>query len=640
LHFPGSATTKLTLQDRYEIERRLGAGGMSVVYLARDLRFGAVERWCAVKEMANKAPDLQARRMNLENFEREANILASLSHPAVPRVYDFFSQDSRSYLVMEFIDGTDLEKIWARANGPLDANDVVNWALQLCDVLSYLHSHQPPVVFRDVKPSNIMLTHQQPRIMLIDFGIARIFQTGTRGTMIGTEGYAPPEQYRGVAEPRGDIYALGASLHHLLSGRDPRLEAPFTFQERPIRASNPRVPPALEEAINKALHYELDQRYATAQEMGQALARAFKIDGRSDVSAPARPGAVTAATGGRDGAESSSVATGQIDQAMASPSSVKPVWQFKCEDEVRSSPRILGTTLFIGSYDHNLYALDARTGKFIWKYATEGGISSTPYLTPTAIYIGSEDSSLYALDPKGGKVIWQFRTKGPIRSSPRVAGDLIIVGSDDGAVYAVTLSQGTQVWRFPTLQSVRATPLIVGDMVAVGSDDGHVYALNLKDGRQRWKYNAGRFVMSTASYDDGLVVVGAGDWAVHAINARSGWSVWRVRTGGPVVSSPAVVEGRVYVGSADNCAYALDVHTGRVIWKQAIGSQIASSPAVSGDAVFLGSEDGTVHALDARSGKPRWSYKTGGVITSSPLAQDGRVYIGSTDHHVYAFSVT
>lgn len=624
---PG-AGPKLILQGRYQVERRLGAGGMSTVYLARDLRFGAIERWCAIKEMLNTGADTNTRRLNLDNFQREASILASLSHPAIPKVYDFFSQDSKSYLVLEYIDGIDLEEVWQRARGPLPVKDVVNWALQICNVLAYLHDRQPPIVFRDIKPSNIMVTSAEKRIVLIDFGIAKLFQSEPKGTMIGTEGYAPPEQYRGVAEPRGDLYALGATIHHLLTNKDPRLEAPFTFQERPIRSLNPEVSPALEEAINKALEYDIEKRYATAREMAIALTR---VQGSSSLafSSPLSTAKIPS--------ELTPISNNQaIAAAPPLAETIKPIWQFKCEDEVRSSPRIFNSILYIGCYDNNLYAIDIRTGKFAWKYPTEGGISSTPLVTPEAIYVGSEDGSLYALSHQRGQVLWKARTRGPIRSSPRLASTMIIVGSDDGMVYSFTAKEGLINWRFQALQGVRSSAVIANEVVIIGSDDGHVYGLQLHDGRQRWKYNAGRYVISSPAYQDGLVVFGSGDLAVHTIDARSGWAIWRTRTNGAVISSPTIDNDLVYIGSADGNLYALDLKSGRVAWKANIGGQIVSTPAVANGVVYFGSEDGHVYALDARNGKPRWRFKTGSLITSSPLVHEGRVYIGSTDHYIYA----
>ena len=240
---PGTAPLprNTILQGRYDIEQVIGIGGMSTVYKARDLRFNTVARFCAIKEMPDTAPDPRTGQLRLAVFEREASLLATLSHPGITKIYDFFPSHGRVYLVLEYIDGKDLETQLDLRKAPMQEDEVVKWAVQICEVLEYLHGHHPqPIVFRDMKPSNIIVA-ADGKVTLIDFGIAKVFQSDKRGTMIGTEGYAPPEQYRGLSEPRGDIYALGATMHHLLTNFDPRTQTPFTFQERPIRNYNSRV---------------------------------------------------------------------------------------------------------------------------------------------------------------------------------------------------------------------------------------------------------------------------------------------------------------------------------------------------------------------------------------------------------------
>ena len=145
---------------------------MGAVYRARDLRFTGVARICALKEMTSTAPDPQMRRLALQNFDREANVLASLNHPAIPKIYDYFTEGIRSYLVLEYIEGDDLEALLGDTEQMLSEERVVHWAIQICEVLSYLHSQDPSIVFRDMKPSNIMLRHPN-HIVLIDFGIAK-----------------------------------------------------------------------------------------------------------------------------------------------------------------------------------------------------------------------------------------------------------------------------------------------------------------------------------------------------------------------------------------------------------------------------------------------------------------------------------
>jgi outer membrane protein assembly factor BamB len=620
------------LQNRYEILKVLGVGGMGAVYQARDLRFTGVARLCALKEMTSTTPDPQMRRLAIEIFEREANILASLNHPAIPKIYDYFTEGIRSYLVLEYIEGENLETFMGDTEELLPHKRVVGWAIQICDVLSYLHRQEPPIVFRDMKPSNIMLRPPN-QVVLIDFGIARVFETGQKGTMIGTEGYSPPEQYRGIANPQGDIYALGATLHHLLTRRDPRLEPPFTFQEEPPRLLNPAISEGLDAVVMKALEYDPGKRYASAEEMKAALTLCLKEDER-------RP-ASTRDTSPQT-QETRHLGQGTVQDQMPIPEQVPsaagviPIWEFKCEDEIRSSPVVVDGTLYVGAYDNNLYALDAEKGKFLWKYPTEGGIAATPLVWKDRVLIGSEDRFLYAVSRTTGRILWTCPTEGRIRSSARVEFEHAFFGSDDYRLYAVNVHNGRMVWRFEATGPIRSTPAIGNEIVYVGSEDNHLYALDLQSGRQKWRFRANRAITSSPTLNDGLVIVGSADWNVYGLDERSGWAVWRTRTNQAVISSPQVVEGVVYVGSADGNLYALDANSGRQIWKFNAGSQIVSNTAVNEESVYFGTVDGDVISVNIKSGRERWRFSTGGLVASSPYAYEGMVYVGSADHKVYA----
>jgi len=602
------------LQGRYQVEAPIGIGGMSVVYRGRDLRFKDVVRYCAIKEMAQSAPDSQTRLLNLKNFQREAGLLATLQHPAIPKVYDFFEENGKVYLVLEFIPGKDLETVLEEHGKPLDEERVARWALQICDVLSYLHNHKPePIVFRDMKPSNVMVVGDD-RIVLIDFGIARTLNRSDRkGTMIGTEGYSPPEQYRGIAEPVGDIYAFGATLHHLLTNTDPRLETPFTFQERPIRQINPTVSPEMEAVVARALEYDMAARWQSAEEFRQALLKVPSLAGTS-----------TAKT------------TVAVPAVLKGAQTTELVWRFKFEDEVRSSPFVSGGLVFVGCYDTNIYALDATRGEFRWKYATEGGISSSPTVWQDMVYIGSEDGTLYALDMRRGGVRWTFRTGKPIRSSPRIEDRVVFVGSDDQHIYAIDGLRGTLIWKYRTWNPIRSSACISGNSIFIGGDDGNVYCLDARTGAVKWKQRTQQPVRSSPAYSDGLVFVGSLDQNLYALDAEGGWPAWRFRTGHYINSSPCVVGTRVFIGGVDGIMYALDTKSGRLVWKYEVGSQITSSPRVEGGRLYFGAVDQAVYCLDAGNGQLIWKYPTEGAIVSTPMIVNGVVYIGSMDHHLYA----
>ena len=249
------------LQGRYAIERLLGGGGMGMVYLARDQRLA--NRPCAIKEMVDHFID-QAQRIEAnEYFAREADTLAQLKHQAIPAITDRFELANRHYLVMEYVEGRNLEEELAARGEPLPEGLVIDIARQLCDVLAYLHGLVPPIIYRDMKPSNVMLS-PKGRVVLVDFGIARLFKAARKGTMIGTLGFAPPEQYQGLVDPRSDIYSLGATLHYVLTGRDPEKFPPFSFP--PVHELRPAVSSNLAGAIDAALAYEVNGRPGRVQE--------------------------------------------------------------------------------------------------------------------------------------------------------------------------------------------------------------------------------------------------------------------------------------------------------------------------------------------------------------------------------------
>jgi serine/threonine protein kinase len=261
---------------RYKIEKALAAGGMGAVYRAIDTRFS---RPCAVKEMLDNFSNDSERAQSVEWFSREATLLLELNHPCIPHVRDFFAESSgKHYLVMDLIEGRTLAEVVERdgnvagvsgARGVAEAR-ARSWAQQVCNVLGYLHNQNPPIIFRDLKPSNIMVTERE-EIKLIDFGIARTFQSQRQSTIIMTIGYAPPEQLHGRPEPRSDLYALGATLHKILTRHDAANNQPSIFNFPNLRTLRPDLSPAFEQVVMKALAPAVDQRWASASDMERSL---------------------------------------------------------------------------------------------------------------------------------------------------------------------------------------------------------------------------------------------------------------------------------------------------------------------------------------------------------------------------------
>ena len=606
---PRQLQAGVTLTNRYAIHEVVGLGGMGSVYRARDMHFPNVTKLVAVKEMIITAPDPLVRETIVQNFEREANLLATLHHPSIPRIYDYFTLESRSYLVLEFIHGKDMEAIINDTNGFLSEAQVLTWAIELCDVLDYLHRHKPDaIIFRDMKPSNVMI-NSSGDVILVDFGIAKAFQSGIKGTMIGTEGYSPPEQYRGEATPAADIYALGATIHHALTRRDPRMEPPFSFGERPLRRINPSTSPELEVIVNRALEYDPVARFKSAAEMKDAL-----------MSVARKTGILV-----RMGPQTGSAKT----------SGIKPLWSFKTEDEIRGTPTVFQGSLYIGSYDNNLYALDAADGKFQWKYPTDGGIVSRPALVDGNIYFGSEDKRMHVVSARSGKIVWTYYTNGPIRSSPCIAEGHVFIGSDDHYLHAVNLTTGRMAWRFETAEPVRSTPFVMNELVYLGCESGDYYAVDFR-GTLKWRFHAKRAITSSTTGTPQALYFSSVDSTLYALDPRNGWAIWRFRLGKASISSPCIMDEFVFVGASDGFIYAVETKNSKEVWRFRTEHQVNGSPVVYKDSLYCGSVDGSLYCLEYRTGRLRWKFGTEGAITGTPLVYDDVVYIGSTDHQVYA----
>ena len=257
------------VSGRYVIQAVLGAGGMGAVYKALDNRLDTA---VALKEMSDSQLHNPVDRQHaIEAFQNEALLLSKLNHVNLPRVTDFFSDGGNQFLVMDFIPGQTLAQMLDGRSQPFSEAQVLSWAEQLCDVLHYLHTRQPAVIFRDLKPGNVMVSPDGKNVKLIDFGIVRLFKPGAKKDTqsLGTPGYAPPEQYgKEQTDARSDIFALGALLHHLLTLRDPGVEM---FKFPTVRSLNPKVSESVEEAILKAVKVNRLERWASAAEFKTAL---------------------------------------------------------------------------------------------------------------------------------------------------------------------------------------------------------------------------------------------------------------------------------------------------------------------------------------------------------------------------------
>lgn len=349
-------------------------------------------------------------------------------------------------------------------------------------------------------------------------------------------------------------------------------------------------------------------------------------------------------------------------------------WRFATEGPVRSSPVVADGVVYVGSGDHALRAIDARTGAEKWKYDAGAPVDSTPAVDGGKVFVAT-DRRICAVDRSRGTEEWTFAFGSDLPlpgefhtgfeshlSSPSVDGDALLVGAGDGVLYRLDAATGRPVWRFPTRGRIRATPTVVGGTVYVGSFDGVFYAVDERSGRLRWKFEtegasidlakAGfdrRAINSTAAVSGGVVTFGSRDAHQYALDAATGKLRWRFGHPAAIVpdhaevgwceGSPAVADGTSYVGSSDgHFVNAIDLATGKERWRHATPSRVNSSPAVSRDTLVVGGEDGSIFALARDDGRVLWSYGTAEAVLSSPAVADGTVYAGCDDGALYALS--
>lgn len=603
------------LAERYLIQEGISQSSTSAIYRARDLHFPNVTKLVAVKGFYNPAPDSSSRQENFERFERQVNLLATLSHPSLPAILDYFIQDKQAYLVTEFVHGKTLSALCADGDGYLPPETVITWGVGICEVLEYLHGHQPEeVIVRDLNPVHIMLDQHQ-QIMLVDYGLATAFHPDFADFYKSSAEYIAPEVLLGKGTPVSDLYSLGVCMRSLLStGSTLSAEAAKSDGVSPALETNFAIPPGLEECLKKATQNEPTSRYQSAAEMKTDL---LAILGRSESRQQAP----------------------QYHQVAPMPeNSIHPLWTFECADEIRGTPLYNRGIVYFGSYDQHLYAVNAETGKLVWKYQTDGGIVSRPAVTEDSVFIGSEDNRLHVLSSRSGSLLWTYYTRGPIRSSPFVAHGHVFIGSDDMSLHAVNINGGRGIWQIDTIGEIRSTPFVTQEEIYVGNESGEFYCVDFRGGI-KWRYKAKRAITSSAVVADGSVFFCSLDAYIYALDAKSGYFMWRFKMDKGSISSPCVADTLLYTGAIDGNIYCVNTRNIKEVWRFETNNQVTGSPIVVEDDLYCGSVDGNLYCLDRQTGQLRWQFDTEKPITGNPAAGGGRLYFGSTNKLLYALPI-
>ena len=306
--------------------------------------------------------------------------------------------------------------------------------------------------------------------------------------------------------------------------------------------------------------------------------------------------------------------------------------------DVRSSPTVVDGTVFVGSADNHLYAVDAATGEQEWAFETRGWqrVTSSPTVVDGTVFVGSKDNHLYAVDAATGEEQWAFETGDSVSSSPTVVNGTVFVGSYDDNLYAVDAATGEEQWVFETGDWIQSSPTVVDGTVFVGGKDNHLHAVDETMGEREWVFETDDSVFSSPTVADGIVFVGSADTNLYAVDAATGEQEWVFETGDMVGSSPTVADGTVFVGSNDAHLYAVNATTGEQDWAVETGEAVFSSPTVADGIVCVGSWDNNLYALNATTGEEQWVVETGGLVFSSPTVVDGTVFVGSYDDNLYA----
>jgi len=337
-------------------------------------------------------------------------------------------------------------------------------------------------------------------------------------------------------------------------------------------------------------------------------------------------------------------------------------WTFSTGGAIHSSPAIVDGTVYFGSADGKIYAVDAASGSEKWEHQTESFVLSSPTVIDGVVYIGSNDGRMFALDASTGNPIWSFRTPYPVVSSAAVADGIVYFGADDFNLYALDSLTGRKLWEFQTGHQIAASPVVANGIVYVGSGDGNLYALDAKTGKFRLHFTSAP-VDATAVVRGSNVYFGNFSGYLFILNGKArNWpweydirplwiQLWAmhlapkppqtsgliraIKLGQRIESSPALVNNALYLGVDDRLA-AYDINSNNTLWSFQTGGQINSSPAAVGNTVYIGSDDGKIYAVDAASGQELWDITTGDKVTSSPAIANGILYVGSNDGKLYA----
>ncbi len=335
----------------------------------------------------------------------------------------------------------------------------------------------------------------------------------------------------------------------------------------------------------------------------------------------------------------SSALTGTTSAELPKP--LKLRWSFQAKDSIESSAAIAGSSVYVGSMDGSLYAVDLDTGKLRWRYATSGPVQeSSPCVHNGIVYIGDLEGVFHAVDAATGKARWTFKAEGEIKSSPNCLGNRIYFGSYDQNLYCLSADTGVRIWKFATEGPVHCTPAIDKEHVYISGCDETFRAINAATGKQVYALELGSYTGASAAIREDRAYVGTFGNEVlclDLVRRATQWTYSNAARSFPYYSSAAITADLVVLGGRDKIVHCLQRSTGKEVWTFFTRARVESSPLVTGNRVFVGSNDGLLYELDLISGKKVWDFTAGAPLSASPAAVSGSLVIGSQDGVLYCF---
>ncbi len=652
IHAPLAIGT--VLDGRYKVVEVLSSlGGFATTYIVEDAQlFG---RRQVLKELR---PQMAEREQARSLFGQEARILAALAHPGIPRLQGFFSEGERDYLVEDLITGRNLGTLVAE-RGSLSEEEVLRIMVSVLKTLEYLHGRTPPVVHRDIKPDNLILS-EAGQVVLVDFGAVRLasrpgLMTVREGgtAVVYTQGYAPPEQILGHAAPASDLFALGATALHLLTGRNP---AQF-FDVRAGRHQVPAgLPPRLEVVVARITEPTLANRYDHAGDVLRDLGY-----GVSGGSLPvAAPGSVSVAAPVGAPALSLWDAGGQ-ERGRYVTSGPEPRgqlrWEVRLPAPLIHSPALWEGRLVAVGKDRILYALDAGTGVVAWARPVpgDGPLPASPEAFGNRVVV-QVPGILACYDLATGELAWTHESPGLLGGqAPLVSDDRAMVVDVVERQIRAFDSNGRLVWTAPFGRKrvhADAEAILRLDGPASATCRGGVVALVFKqtasafratDGSVIWTQDQpqcqdhpagpGRRTFGRPVVQGRRVYLYSSWDCLYCLNAADGYLHWAHHSGatpgaGGPVPSPALDGKALYLAPLGWKLLAFSLESRDRLWAFSSGGRALLGPCVAGERVFLTTEDGSLVALERESGNTAFRFDAGEAFVTAPLFADGFLYAG------------